>query len=148
MDIYIYKNIYTHKYIYIYNIYIHIYCHLQMCTLTNVSRSLTHTQTHTHTHTHSPASQRWPSQPSGQKHWKELMPSMQVPPFSQGDDAQSLMSAGRKQTLPRRSQGSGVSYQLLSFLNLWLISIPFIDSCQFSVLVKLSYELLLCSYCA
>ena len=49
-----------------------------------------------HGHTYSPTSHRLSSQPSGQKHWKELIPSMQVPPFLQGNDAQSLMSAGKE----------------------------------------------------
>ena len=37
-----------------------------------------------------------PSQPSGQKHLKELIPSMQVPPFLQGGGTQSFMSVGEE----------------------------------------------------
>lgn len=58
----------------------------------------TPTPTQSLSHSYLPTSHRLPSQPFGQKHWKELMPSMQVPPFLQGDDAQSLMSAGREET--------------------------------------------------
>lgn len=46
----------------------------------------------------SPALHSGPSHPAGQKHWKTLMPSMQVPPFRHGEEAQSLMSArGRRE---------------------------------------------------
>ena len=65
----------------------------------NPSSSFRHSHPHNHhSHSYLPTSHRLPSQPFGQKHWKELMPSMQVPPFLQGDDAQSLMSAGREAT--------------------------------------------------
>lgn len=60
---------------------------LHICTVTRTDPSPLR-------HTYSPKSHKLPSQPSGQKHWKELIPSMHVPPFLQGDDAQSLMSAG------------------------------------------------------
>lgn len=44
----------------------------------------------------SPPSHSGPSHPSGQAHWNALTPSMQVPPLRQGEDAQSLMSVGRR----------------------------------------------------
>ncbi len=72
---------------------------LHTCAVAHIdpkNQVLSDTHTHAVTHTYSPTSHRLPSQPSGQKHWKELIPSMQVPPFLQGDDAQSLMSAGRE----------------------------------------------------
>lgn len=70
---------------------------------------------------------RWqsrPSQPSGQTHWKELMPSMQVPPFLQGVLTQSLISAGAKeartfnapqQTWAADAQAAEVELSLLSW---------------------------------
>ena len=50
------------------------------------------TSERTHTNAHSPIWQRLPSQPLGQKHWKEETPSMQVPPLRHGDKSQSLIS--------------------------------------------------------
>lgn len=56
---------------------------------------------------HSLRSQSRPSQPSGQKHWKEFTASMQVPPFPQGLLMQSLISG--------KVRGKGVQYLTLHF---------------------------------
>lgn len=81
------------------------------------SSHLTDSHTHTHTNTHSPTSHRLPSQPSGQKHLKELILSMQVPPFWHGDDAQSLMSAWRQNVQVSTPEFPGFSTRTSRFSN-------------------------------